>query len=62
MTKDLVDPHERLMGLVEQAARARRLAAAIRGDPAASQLEELAEELDAKIVQIARPKWLVREH
>jgi predicted methyltransferase MtxX (methanogen marker protein 4) len=56
MTKDLVDPHERLMGLVEQAARARRLAAAIRGDPAASQLEELAEELDAKIVQIARPK------
>jgi predicted methyltransferase MtxX (methanogen marker protein 4) len=62
MTKDLVDPHERLMALVEQAARARRLAAAIRGDPAASQLEELAEELDAMIVQIARPEWLVREH
>jgi hypothetical protein len=62
MTKDLVDPHERLMALVEQAARARRLAAAIRGDPAASQLEEFAEELDAKIVQIARPEWLVREH
>jgi predicted methyltransferase MtxX (methanogen marker protein 4) len=62
MTKDLVDPHERLMALVEQAARARRLAAAIRGDPSASQLEELAEELDAKIVQIARPEWLVREH
>jgi hypothetical protein len=56
MTKDLVDPHERLMALVEQAARARRLAAAIRGDPAASQLEEFAEELDAKIVQITRPK------
>jgi hypothetical protein len=37
--------------LLDQAARARRLALAIEGDPAAARLEQLAEELEAKIVR-----------
>jgi hypothetical protein len=40
--------------LLEQAARARRLAVAIGGDPAAPKLLHLAEELDAEIVRLFR--------
>jgi hypothetical protein len=40
--------------LLEQAARARRLAIAIRDDPAAPRLIHLAEELDAEIVRQSR--------
>jgi hypothetical protein len=47
MTKDT----EALETLLDQAARARRLAIAIEGDPAAARLERLAEELEAKIVR-----------
>jgi hypothetical protein len=47
MTKDT----EALETLLDQAARARRLALAIEGDPAAARLEQLAEELEAKIVR-----------
>jgi len=43
-----------LVELLEQAARARRLAAAINGDRAVPQLLHLAEELDAKIARLSR--------
>jgi hypothetical protein len=42
---------EELVNLLEQAARARRLAIAISGDPGPTRLEQLAEELDAKITR-----------
>jgi hypothetical protein len=60
VTEDPLERKEVLATLLEQAARARRLAATIRGDPAASQLEQLAEELDARIAEIARAKHLRR--
>jgi hypothetical protein len=44
---------ETITQLLEQAARARRLAIAISGDPAAPRLEQIAEELEAKIVQLS---------
>jgi hypothetical protein len=50
MTKDT----EALETLLDQAARARRLAIAIEGDPAAVRLERLAEELEAEIVRNSR--------
>jgi hypothetical protein len=40
--------------LLEQAARARRLAIAIGRDPAASCLVDLAEKLEAEIVRLSR--------
>jgi hypothetical protein len=40
---------------VEQAARARRLAIAINGDPAALRLVQLAEELEAQIAGLPNP-------
>jgi len=53
MTQDPLT-REALETLLDQAARARRLAIAIEGDPAAPRLERLAEELEAEIVQYAR--------
>jgi hypothetical protein len=43
-----------LADLLEQAARARRLAIAIRRDPAAPRLVHLAEELEAEIARLSR--------
>jgi hypothetical protein len=43
-----------LQYLLAQAARARRLATAIAGDPAALRLFHLAEEMDAEIVRLSR--------
>jgi hypothetical protein len=43
-----------LQDLLEKAARAKRLATAINGDPAAPRLLQLAEELDAEIVRLSR--------
>jgi hypothetical protein len=40
--------------MIELAARARRLADAIRPDPGAAVLDEYAEELDAEIKRLAR--------
>jgi hypothetical protein len=40
--------------LLERAARARRLAIAIDGDPAAPRLVDLAEELEAEIARLSR--------
>jgi hypothetical protein len=53
MTQDPMT-REALETLLDQAARARRLAIAIEGDPAAPRLQRLAEELEAEIVQYAR--------
>jgi hypothetical protein len=53
MTEERMTP-EAMNELLEQAARARRLAIAISGDPAAPRLEQMAEELEAKIVQCSR--------
>jgi hypothetical protein len=44
---------ETLETLLDQAARARRFAVMIRGDPAARRLEQLADELDAEIARYA---------
>jgi hypothetical protein len=52
MIYDPMKPEE-IETLLEQAARARRLAIAISGDPAATRLEQIAEELEAKIVHYA---------
>jgi hypothetical protein len=43
-----------LSDLLEQAARARRLAGAIGNDPAAPRIEQLAEEIEAEIVRLSR--------
>jgi hypothetical protein len=49
-------PWEAVQALLDRAARARRLAIAIAiaGDPAAPRLEQIADELDAKIARYAR--------
>jgi hypothetical protein len=44
---------ETIIRLLEQAARARRLAIAISGDPAAPRLEQIAAELEATIVRLS---------
>jgi hypothetical protein len=54
MTQDPQPPDEPLY-LLDQAARARRLARAISGDPMAAQLERLAEEFEAKLTHLVRP-------
>ena len=43
-----------LLDLLEQAALARGLSAAIYGDPAAPRLLDLAEEMDAEIARLSR--------
>jgi hypothetical protein len=45
---------EALETLLEDASRVRRLAIAIRGDPAPPRIERFAEELKAEITRLAR--------
>jgi hypothetical protein len=43
-----------LADLLERAARAKRLAIMIEGDPAAPRLRQVAEEVDAEIARLSR--------